>query len=501
MREHDVNAATFFIAIATEREGGDPEARSRELATAAAADGWDALLEEHSAAWRRLWCRNLVELEARNQERKWYLGQYALFCHAKSGKPAPGLFGVATPYDCPPWHGDRHNNYPEYAMLFWGAFPSNHLDIARNYTEHIHAFLPTARRIAREVFECDGAAFPHLYIDYRDRFYFDNLWSRSLYITALTAQNCWLHYQYSQDEEFLREMAYPVLKEASDFYVSLVAKNPPGCYDLWPTVPCEYRGFLKDLALSRNCIFDVSCVRYLLNAAIRAGEVLNLDEDDRARWRHLLDNLPDYPTMQYKGQTIFADVEGNREFPPYNHPVGISPMFPGQDPECFGEGRWRGIAEATLRCHEWASWPQICYARLGDRQEAFRRSGGSEPLPEQSEDSNVAFGGSFSAFNVAELLMSSWDGVIRVFPAWPLELKAEFEDLRAAGAFLVDAACAEGAVGYVRLRSEKRGVVAIEAPWAEFTVCDGAGAPVRFDLRDGIVRFATEAGGQYILRP
>ncbi len=488
-----------FTAVCTEREGPDPAERAVALARTAAEQGWEALHTEHAAAWERIWSANRVELADRNLERQWYRSTYVLACNAKPGGPAPGLFGVALPYDAPPWRGDRHNNWPEYSSLFWGAFVSNHLGLAMNYAEHTTAFLPTARRIAREIYECEGAAFGHLFIDYSRRYYFDNLWSRSLYLTAINAQNLWWHYQYSQDRAYLEQWAYPVMRECADFYVALVGKNEPGNYDLWPTVPCEYRGFLKDLALSRNCLFDLALVKFLLRATLEASRLLGADEEKRVAWQDLLDHVPPYETIEVEGNTVFQDVTGNTEIPPYNHPVGISPLFPGEDPECFGDGRSRQIAENTLRWRKWCDFEVMAYARLGDSEAAYRLAGGGKPL-RREEDANVTWANARGLQHVGELLLSSWDGVIRLFPAWPLEKAARFENLRAKGAFLVSAECREGRVQSVKVHSEAGAQVRMLAPWRETRVVEAhSEQQVPANIEGDLLVFPTHPGRSYRL--
>ena len=54
-----------------------------------------------------------------------------------------------------------------------------------------------------------------------------------------------------------------------------------------------------------------------------------------------------------------------------------------------------------------------------------------------------------------EMMLQSWDGALRVFPAWPRDLDARFESFRAEGAFLVSAAWSQGRVTTLSVRSEK----------------------------------------------
>jgi hypothetical protein len=66
---------------------------------------------------------------------------------------------------------------------------------------------------------------------------------------------------------------------------------------------------------------------------------------------------------------------------------------------------------------------------------------------------------------VNECLMQSYNGTIRLFPNWPLEMDAEFHNLRAVGAFLVSATLKNGKVGEIKVTSEVGGVLKIILPW------------------------------------
>ncbi|MCX5772930.1 MAG: hypothetical protein NTZ09_22045, partial [Candidatus Hydrogenedentes bacterium] len=54
---------------------------------------------------------------------------------------------------------------------------------------------------------------------------------------------------------------------------------------------------------------------------------------------------------------------------------------------------------------------------------------------------------------------------IRLFPNWPLDRPAAFSTLRAVGAFLVTASCANGQVAQVDILSEAGSPLRILNPW------------------------------------
>lgn len=66
---------------------------------------------------------------------------------------------------------------------------------------------------------------------------------------------------------------------------------------------------------------------------------------------------------------------------------------------------------------------------------------------------------------VNEMLMQSYDGIIRLFPCWDKTREAAFNNLRAYGAFLVSAKARNGKAEDVTVVSEKGRVLRIENPY------------------------------------
>ena len=66
---------------------------------------------------------------------------------------------------------------------------------------------------------------------------------------------------------------------------------------------------------------------------------------------------------------------------------------------------------------------------------------------------------------VTEMLLQSWDGVLRLFPVWSGE-DASFRNLRAVGAFLVSATLADGKVTEFTIESEAGALCSFASPFA-----------------------------------
>ena len=91
---------------------------------------------------------------------------------------------------------------------------------------------------------------------------------------------------------------------------------------------------------------------------------------------------------------------------------------------------------------------------------------------------------------ISEFLVQSVENTIRVFPCWPKEQDARFENLRAQGGFLVSAEQREGRVTKLEITSTAGGKLRLLSPWPAVAV---EGRALEPDAQ-GIVEIATKPG-------
>jgi len=103
---------------------------------------------------------------------------------------------------------------------------------------------------------------------------------------------------------------------------------------------------------------------------------------------------------------------------------------------------------------------------------------------------------------VSELLVQSVGDVVRVFPAWPKDLNARFQSLRAQGGFLVSAEQRDGKTVEVAITSTVGGRLRLLSPWPAIQVGRGSEEPVVVTPDpSGVVQMDTLAGERLIFRP
>ena len=197
--------------------------------------------------------------------------------------------------DWAPWHSDNHFNEPDIELNHTDLFVANRPDCAelRRWYSIVEAFFPGAKLNAKQVYNCPGACYGMLYMPVTPipvvRGHVK--WEQSMHQSAQIVKLLWLRYEYTGDEMWLRDHAYPIMRELAIFYAAYVTKENDGYYHLDPTVAAENKGPEKDTA------DGVTMVRYHLRATARASEILGMDSDLRGQWLEIARS----PSKTYSG--------------------------------------------------------------------------------------------------------------------------------------------------------------------------------------------------------
>lgn len=147
-------------------------------------------------------------------ENLWYLNLYYANCSMRGKYPAHFCNGIWSFYhDFVPW-----NSYFHYNMQL-AAFPldaANHPELLNTYCDFRSRQLQVAKEYAEKHKHTRGA----FYTDVCDRFGRSSDNTRdNCTCGAQIAMMLYRHYQFTGDEEFLREKALPVMRETALFYL------------------------------------------------------------------------------------------------------------------------------------------------------------------------------------------------------------------------------------------------------------------------------------------
>ncbi len=454
------------------------------------------MIKEHEQIWDNFWSASGIKIENKLLQDTWYRSLYFLRCVSKPGVQSTGLYaGLVN--DTPQWHGDYHTNY-NIQQTYWAAFAANHTELCEPYDRLMFEYLDRAKWLAKQVYNINGAYYPHVLYAYEPanpelcksrngRQYIHHTWGLTIGVNGFSVQPMWWHYKYDPDIELLKNRVYPAIRETALFYADFIDQCPGDeTIELGPSVSPEHHGWTKYLKYNYNCTFDISMVRYTLNAAIEGAEILNTDPNLVTRFKACLERLPDYPKYG-KDSPVVVDVE-NAEPMLYNIPVPITPVFPSDIVTWWSSENEKQIFERTIQNMEWNGnnatiMIAVAKARLGmkdteqwinDEILARYRPNGTMTLnrlePHHRFNDNGHYTEQFgTGIAISELLLQSVKDIIRVFPALPDDQSASFTNLRAQGGFLVSADKSND-VDKIKITSLYGGTLKLESPWKKIQI-------------------------------
>jgi len=445
-------------------------------------------------------------------ENLWYSVYHARRAILRPGKTPPGLFFPSTVSDYSEWHNDFHLNY-NMQSIYWGEFTANRPEQAESFFDAIDCMVPMGRVIARRYFNGRGVFIPlsGFPIPVEEDILGHLPLGRMAYMTGWAAAKYWEYYEYTRDREWLAQRGYPMLKDASLFYLDFLRKAPSG--DLPPNLADgKYHAFPSiqgEASLDGDpmSVCDqpevIGHVRHCLWATIEATKILGVEADFRAELQERLDNLAntDQKLTGYARHAYFcrpADTADERHGWPY--------VAPPDAPEPYAPDR--GDLFYHYPGMSWDIWltkfssnnfhPARDFAHYRDSLRKWRLANGTLQAMATVHYGRISGGWTESLACMAplqEMMLQSWDGAIRLFPYWKKNLDAGFGNWRAQGAFLVTAVWQNGRIGRVRVVSEKGEDCLV---WGDWKVTDTAGNAVATD-RDafGRLRFRTTPGAAY----
>ncbi len=544
----------LMIAAATTAKG-DPLAAARRELDAAFAIPLATLKAEREAWWRDYWGKSLLRIESPDKTADRLCAAYHvhLYSLASAGRgPVPckwdggaGLMrGDERTWGLSEW-------VQEIRFTYLPLYAANRLEMVRGLTRHYTQMRPYLLEQTKRMWGIDGLWIPETVLpwghaedfvlkdsgDVRTGYFlpwdpdtapYGNFERYNGYVGFLftagfeVCQHYLLYYRYSGDERFLRQEAYPMLRDVCQFISGLLRKESDGLWHLDPANALETWWMVRDPADT------MAGIQAIFPEFIRLSMEYGLDVELRTRCEKILAALPE-PSLGHwnrdgtidAGAKTYAPAGGKGQIPAaknFEIPA-LYRLFPFEltgigapDQELVRNTFDRRIYGIT---NSW-SLDAIWAARLGLGEEACRllaehavrynrfRYGGwdssnSSVFPDGLSVVPYTDGAGLSAFGVNEVLLQSHNGLIRVLPAVARDWSGVFR-LRTEGGFFVTVDFAEGAARMVEVRSLDGGRCSIQNPWGETCIVRGNdGIVLRSDA--STLQFETRPGGAYLIEP
>lgn len=480
------------IAIVTNGDALNPLAVAKARAERALEAGFTRLLAAHTTWWDTFWAASAVELPDPRLQQLYTLAQYFYGAASRRGAPPLPLQGVwtADAGSLPPWKGDYHFDL-NVQMTYWAYLAAGRFDEGTALLDFMWALIPAHRQFARQFFATRGIVVPGVMtLDGRPMAGWGQ-YSLSPVQGAWVAHAFYQHWRYTMDRRFLASRAYPYCMQIAEGLLGLLVPDARGKLKLPLSTSPEIHDNSLAAWMTPMTNYDLAIVRWLFGALEEMASALGRQQD-AARWGSLLARMDELAIDPQSGALRLSPDESlqasHRHF---SHLMAIHPLgtlsIEGSDRDRsvvmasldelarLGTSQWVGYSFAWAACLEArAGRGDRAAAYLDAFAKAFVLRNGFHANGDQTRSGYsrftyrpVTLEGNFAAAQaVHEMLLQSWGGVVRVFPATPATWQdAAFFDLRTEGGLVVSGVRTRGRTVEVRIRATRDQTLRLRDPF------------------------------------
>ncbi|KAF1995578.1 glycoside hydrolase family 95 protein [Amniculicola lignicola CBS 123094] len=384
------------------------------------------------------------------------------------------LQGLWNDQYSPPWQSKYTINI-NTEMNYWPALITNLAETNKALFDLIDTARPRGAAMAQKMYGCDNGFVIHHNTD---------LWGDAAPVDKGTPYMMWPmggawlsqhlmeHYRFTQDKAFLQHRAWPVLKQAADFYYCYLFMYD-GHYVTGPSlspentyiVPSNMKTAGRQEGIDIAPAIDNQLLWELFTNIIDAAKILGIMGTDLTNAQNYLSKIK-APQVGSKGQTLEWRNEYKESEPGHRH---MSPLFVQNLSRCFeSTHRWR--MRAGSGSTGWSRvWAMNLYARLFEgatiwsHAETFLQTYPLENLFNSGENRWFQIDGNFGFTSaIAEMLLQS-HSVVHILPALPASAvpNGSVKGLFARGNFVVDIEWSGGSMTGATVTARSGGQLAL----------------------------------------
>lgn len=424
------------------------------------------------------------------EETLFNFGRYLMICTSRPGSLPAGLQGIWNTMTQAPWGNDYHSNI-NFQMVYWLAETGNLSDCHLAMLDYLNAMREPFRANTRDYLSAIGeppetpAGEWLVYTSHNP--FGGGGWQVNLPGAAWYGLHFWEHYAFTQDKDYLRQQAYPIMKELCAYWMKHLkplGKGGAGFQSNYQ--PVDVTRYPELLRLPEGLLVvpngwspehgprgedgvahDQQIVSELFLKTIKAAEILDVDH----AWVETLKTLQQRllpPQIGRQGNLMEWMIDRDPSTD-HRHTSHLFAVYPGSTINMETTPTLANAARRSLELRKttgdsrrsWAwTWRSMLWARLHEGDKAHAMLQGlithnmldnlftTHHLPLQI-DGNYGI-----AAAMLEMLVQSHTGTIELLPArptaWP---SGSVKGLKARGNIEVEMQWHNGEVTHWRLSS------------------------------------------------